>query len=389
MRLREPDALLPAARAECQIQAMSLTSFLQNQDVKQRFRQEFAMPKMAVKREVLAPPLSTRYSLVGTAFDYLLRFYLKRLNPEAVTKRWVAELVLASPFSPLLQDVVFDLSSGKVVRFRETELTRKAQWIIEQAKADYADYLSSGQMTDRLIESALRLAQLDPIIRAGVIDEDLGNVHREDVDDLRQLISLVEPQLFKASRLCLLNPTFGEASLLVGGADADLVLDDTIIDVKTTKNLRLERGHFDQLIGYFVLHEIAGVGGLTPRPAITKVGVYFSRFGYLYTIDLSSIIHPETFPGFVEWFIARARQEFPIYQLASTGCPPGPPTSPHSLRPGSLPRDRTAGGIHGQQRKSLRRPRRGRSNPLRPWGLLQALCTLAAATARWLAGKKP
>jgi len=289
---------------------MSLTSFLKNRDVKERFRQEFEMPKMRAERELIAPPLSNRYSLVGTAFDYLMRFYLKRLNPDAVTSQWVAELVLAAPLSPLLQDVIINGKNGKIVRFRETELTKKARWIIEQAKADYAEYLSSGQITDQLIESVLRLAQLDPIFRAGVIDEDLGNVYEEDVDDLRKLISLVEPQFFKASRLCLLNPTFGEASRLVGGADADLVIDDAIIDIKTTKNLRLERDHFNQLIGYFVLHEIAGVGSLIPKPAITKVGIYFSRFGYLHTIDLGGVIHPETFPDFVEWFITRAKQEY-------------------------------------------------------------------------------
>jgi hypothetical protein len=61
-----------------------------------------------------------------------------------------------------------------------------------------------------------------------------------------------------------------------------------------------------------VLHEIAGVGGLIPIPAITKVGIYFSRFGYLHSIDLSGVIHPEAFPDFVEWFIARARQEYAV-----------------------------------------------------------------------------
>ncbi len=106
---------------------MSLTSFLKNRDVKERFRQEFEMPKMRAERELLAPPLSNRYSLVGTAFDYLMRFYLKRLNPDAVTGQWVAELVLAAPLSPLLEDVVINGKSGKMVHFRETELTKKAR----------------------------------------------------------------------------------------------------------------------------------------------------------------------------------------------------------------------------------------------------------------------
>lgn len=103
---------------------MSLTSFLKNQDVKERFRQEFMIPRVAVKKEILAPPLSKRYSLVGTAFDYLMRFYLKWLNPDAITSQWVAELAF-TPFSPLLQDVVISGGKGKIISFRETELTKK------------------------------------------------------------------------------------------------------------------------------------------------------------------------------------------------------------------------------------------------------------------------
>jgi hypothetical protein len=45
------------------------------------------------------------------------------------------------------------------------------------------------------------------------------------------------------------------------------------------------------------------------RP-LTRVGIYFARFGYLHTIDLDGIIRPETFPNFVKWFVARARQEY-------------------------------------------------------------------------------
>jgi hypothetical protein len=279
---------------------------------------------MAVEKELLAPPLSNRYALVGVAFDYLMRFYLERLNPGAITKQWVAELALLSlslweePPAVLvdgsgrvrvLLEPIEDLDIPKP-KPKDAETVEKICWMIEQAKADHARYLDSGQITDSLIESALRLAQLDFIFRPGYIDEKLGYVHREDVDDLRRLISLVEPQLFKTSRLCILNPTFGEGSRLVGGADADLVIDDALIDIKTTKYLKLTRDHFHQLIGYFVLHTIDGVDGPTRKPKVSKVGIYFSRHAYLYTLDLSDVIHPETFPAFVDWFITRAKQEY-------------------------------------------------------------------------------
>jgi len=162
---------------------MSLTSFLRNKDVKERFRQEFQKPRFSAKKDLLAPPLTKRYSLVGTAFDYLLRFYLQHLNPEAVATRWVAELSINHPLSPLPANVVLDVDSDRI-SFTETEQTRKVRRIIEQAKEAHSNYLSSGELTDEVIESTLLLAQLDPIFRAGFIDENIGTVHQEDVADL-------------------------------------------------------------------------------------------------------------------------------------------------------------------------------------------------------------
>ena len=277
---------------------MSLTSFLErNKDVRERFRQEFQKPRFSVKKDLLAPPLTKRYSLIGTAFDYLLRFYLQHLNPDTIDRgRWVAEsaLVLITDNPPLLS------MGGKIV---------------SQAKERLRLFLETGQMSDELIESALLLAQLDPIFRAGVGHEHVGKVYVDDVKDLRNLISIVDPDVFKANELCLVNPIFGVASIMVGGADADLVIDDTIIDVKTTKNLKLQRKDFDQLIGYYILHEIAGVGELEPKLEITKVAIYFSRHAYLHVLDLEEIINRHTLPDFIRWFKSRAGQEYGIVSL--------------------------------------------------------------------------
>jgi len=289
---------------------MNLTSFLENKDVRERFRQEFEMPRLAVKKEILAPPLSKRYSLIGTAFDYVIRFYIERVNPGAVTTRWVAEGSITNPLSPLLKDVVIDADTGKI-SYTETALTKKARQIIEEAKTRYSEYLSSGQITTQLLASTLSLAQLDIVCRVGRVDENLGMAHEEDIEDLRNLVSIVEPGLFRAKYLCLLNPTFGAASHLVGGADADLLIDDTIIDIKTTKDLRLKGDDFNQLMGYFVLHEISGIGGLTPKPKVSKIAIYFSRYAYLHTFDVEDVVRAETFGDFVGWFIDRAKHTSP------------------------------------------------------------------------------
>ncbi|RLF49233.1 MAG: hypothetical protein DRN20_02680 [Thermoplasmata archaeon] len=59
---------------------MSLKSFLKNKDVKDVFEQEFKKPRFKSQTELLAPPLTNHYGLVGTAFDYLLCFYIKTIS---------------------------------------------------------------------------------------------------------------------------------------------------------------------------------------------------------------------------------------------------------------------------------------------------------------------
>ncbi|MHC5833947.1 MAG: hypothetical protein ACYT04_000000102620, partial [Nostoc sp.] len=78
--------------------------------------------------------------------------------------------------------------------------------------------------------------------------ENLESIDNEDIADLRNLINIVQPNLFTSQGRVLLNPDFGPGSLLVKGADADLILDDLLIDVKTTIKFTLERKAFDQLL---------------------------------------------------------------------------------------------------------------------------------------------
>jgi hypothetical protein len=285
---------------------MSLTTFLKNRDVKEKFAQQFPKPRFSLKKEILAPPITKHYSLVGTAFDYLMRFYLKHLNPDAVTKRWVAQLSISHPLSPLLKNVIIDATTHEVIEFTETKDTKKAKHIIEKAKMVYSNYLSSGEVTDELIESALLLAQLDPIFRAGFVDENIGTIDEGDVADLRNLISIVNPEAFRAQELCMLNPTFGEGSRLVGGADADLLIDDALIDIKTTKSLKLNRDYFNQIIGYYILFKIGGVDNALHVPKVERIGIYYSRYGELYTIPIRTVLNEERLPLFIEWFRERA-----------------------------------------------------------------------------------
>ncbi len=71
---------------------MSLRTFLTRPAVKQLYIDTFpAMPDQPPMPSIVAAPRSTKNaSPVGTAFDYLVRFYARHLNPEAVVRPWVA-----------------------------------------------------------------------------------------------------------------------------------------------------------------------------------------------------------------------------------------------------------------------------------------------------------
>ena len=121
---------------------------------------------------------------------------------------------------------------------------------------------------------------------------------------MTNLIAAVNPEEFTAKDQCWLNPTFGNASNLVGGADADLIIDDTLIEIKTTKDFKLARHDYSQVMGYYVLSEIWNEGGDdTPKPKISKIDIYFSRYGYLHTMPVRKLA-----PEFLNWFKQKARQ---------------------------------------------------------------------------------
>ena len=129
---------------------------------------------------------------------------------------------------------------------------------------------------------------------------------KKDLDDLRQLISVINTETIKTSHTCILNPCFGPEANKIMKADGDLVFDDTLIDIKTYKNLKMERRIFNQLIGYYTLYRIGGIRGMSPENEITKLGVYFSRHGYLHTYKVEDLIDESTYPDFIEWFKGRA-----------------------------------------------------------------------------------
>ncbi len=295
---------------------MSLTSLLEShRDVAKRLAalvDPSTLPPK-VTSVPLAPPRTQNYRLVGTAFDYLLRFEIKRRYPHAVTQDWVAEasldLLHEEPVrvskDGRVRATILQLAGGKPLDPEtHARLRARAEQLVADAKAAVREFTkrASPDGVEDLAAHAFRLARLDGVFRGGRVDPAMAEVDGEDVHDLLELLRIVPFNAFdpylRTSPL-LLNPTFGTYSHAVGGADADIVSGGLLLDVKTTKYPDFAREHIAQIVGYAILAERHRAEDPS-FPPIREIGFYFARHGALRTIPYAPIRKDPDFPGAVK-----------------------------------------------------------------------------------------
>lgn len=264
---------------------MSVTELLRDPSVRDML--DGVLPRMPAKVDVPlhAPPVSKRYGLVGTAFDYALRFELQRRHPNAHTKAWVAEsslqALLMRPGSledapSAFADAVVDWS--------------KAKGIVEAAREAVTAYLEESDpgtvVREEMVAHAIRLARLDVVYRAGLVDPEMDVAHKEDVEDIMRLLDIAPYEQLGSDEGLHLNPTFGPFSEMVGGADADAISGGVLIDFKATKSPSLAKDYRRQLLSYVILARAAKAND-PAFPGIEAIGVYFARHGHLWTAPVT------------------------------------------------------------------------------------------------------
>lgn len=305
---------------------MSLTSFINMDDVRAKLR--VLHPK--VSRRINVPckvePRSDRYALIGTAFDYLLRFEIQRRAPHAITGEWVAEHaadLLGKEEGNFATWVSLTEDGNGLVRPAQDEsemddelsekVCRYAHNVVENAKSTVAAYvvneLPTRQEQAEMAAHAIRLANLDPFLRELQLNSGFDEVNNDDVEELLDMLAIVPFNMLIGNGPLFLNPTFGASSRLVGGADADLITGNMLVDLKVKKRVEIRAKELDQLLGYFLLARNQERVS-SDFPKINKVALYFSRHGFLWSLDTSAWTYNPQFLEIEEWFLKRAEQVF-------------------------------------------------------------------------------
>ena len=255
-----------------------------------RFSEEFPvpLPRPSFKDwDIVAPPITSRpggAGVVGTAFDYLFRFHLRRLHPATQDDGWVA-------VNSLL--------------YLEGELAKEAKEILDVASVRHQKFLASETLDDELLESAALLAQLDAIFRSGGMLPASGKfiVDADDIEDLRQLLKVCPWDQWRNGSNVKLNPSFGNSCILVGGADGDFWIDEALYEIKTARDFKKLTFHHHQLVGYSALNF------LSCGETMKEISIYFARFAKTLTYTAPNWEDARYVP-FLCWFCHTSTARF-------------------------------------------------------------------------------
>ena len=279
---------------------MSLSSHLRdkNSPVKQFIQEQFPNTKAApflvdARKQLRAaetiwpgdginrPDLST----IGTAMDYRLRYYFDVTPVEKLVafgwRAFFGTLTGAPPYWSLFEltdSFFYDLEN---FTNQCQPVARRLSTVEENALNRYC----------------IVLALFEQVRRAGGLSYN-SPLAKEPFNEVNALLNLAESLwLDDMQRLSwrfydefnhlfdlphTLNPNF-DGSLAVGGADADLIVDGALIDIKTSIKPEITAYSIRELLGYTLLD-------YSDHYQIDSVGLYMSRQGILFKWDLAEAI---------------------------------------------------------------------------------------------------
>ena len=227
------------------------------------------------------------------ATDYRLRFYLGRVWPRelraaigAASLMWAGRTAVDIDASdPAVWALARTFVGVIDLPGAEHHAARFFGWLGALVEAQSPAWRRlSAEDEDQLDRACVVLALYEEVYRAGMRQTSpLASLARgADVADLLGLVPeawvrdvaavcgrVIDTVSFPSPRV--LNPTFA-LSEAVGGADADLVLDRCLVELKTTVDPRLDLRWLRQVIGYVLLdlddrYRLDSVGLLLPRQA--------------------------------------------------------------------------------------------------------------------------
>jgi hypothetical protein len=240
-----------------------------------------AANKLLTGAETIAPlPMAGTYPymVVGHAVDYRLRYYFA-ITPYQDLVAWHGASTGTTP------DELFERLDIAQPFFTslDTELARMNP-VRKRLDRPDEELLVRYCYALGLYETVFRSGEIHPGLKAARdTDALLALAPTEAVEDLLRLSYAFFDGHNRLLKLpATLNPTF-DGSSDIGGADADFVVGECLLDIKTTINPRLDKLWLYQLLGYLLLD-------YTDHYGMNAVGVYLTRQARVLRWSLNEIL---------------------------------------------------------------------------------------------------
>ena len=246
--------------------------------------------KKGEKPTLLAPCYSRNYLIIGSAYDYYLRFSIQKNYKNIISRRLIAEMALET-----LKNIV----ANHPFYIKYERALGEIEDCYNESKGIISNFINGdAQDSDKILATCIFFAKLDLLYRGGANPYETllfaTLAEKDDIKDLKGIINVASVKYFKPQRIAVLNPTFGKASIMIGGADADIIIDNKLIDIKVTKGFKLLRPNLNQLLIYYLLYLIGGIDSVEDLE-IDELGVFFPRFNFLWTSKINQLAKPDQF----------------------------------------------------------------------------------------------
>ena len=240
---------------------------------------------------ILVPDGRGPHGLTGTAFDFVARAQIIRDLKRPGTK-FFEGTTTASRIEDHIEMV--PLHPEHEERIRDG---------IRSAKHEAVEYAAgSGGGIRRLVEQSQYYALAERAYRGNRIPDAEFRPIEAVSNELLRLLELFDPgSRYASCTLCILNPEF-VASRWVGGADADFVVDGTLVDLKTTANHAVTVDMLRQMAGYAALQTMGGIktdDGPHATP-FERVELYFARYATTATWAIADLFPKDGFEQFCD-----------------------------------------------------------------------------------------
>ena len=288
---------------------MSLTHHLKNtkSPIRQFLCDEFpntrtllaSVRKQVRQAKIIRPDIAARWGTVATALDYRIRYYFA-VTPHKDLVAYRGASFLSIFQSDILSFKLLESDDDTVCLKNEyleffqslDELTELASPVSRKLGKSEEDALNRHCVVLALMEEVRRTARLDGILATSQFSDAkslIGIAEPHWVDDLRELSYCFYDNFNHLFSLpFVLNPNF-DGSMDIGGADADMIVDGTLIDIKTTTKQEINPDWLRQILGYTLLD-------YSDRYQINAISLYMSRQGILCQWDLEEalqVLRPE------------------------------------------------------------------------------------------------